>query len=105
MIPQPGRRATGGCSSPKHGCRQGHTVFARLERVGKDELFLPGAALYGRTFLINSLSAGYIYDFLHLGTLRLGLGGLISAYSYSYELNGSYGYRPTSYMVFMRARL
>ena len=83
----------------------GHTVFARLERVGKDELFLPGAALDGHTFLINSLTAGYIYDFLHVGTLRLGLGGLISTYSYSSELNNTYGYRPTSYMVFMRARL
>lgn len=83
----------------------GHTVFARLERVGKDELFLPGAALYGRMFLINSLTVGYIYDFLHLGTLRLGLGGLISTYGYTSELNATYGYRPTSYMVFIRARL
>jgi hypothetical protein len=82
-----------------------HTVFARLERVGKDELFLPGTALFGRTFIVNKLSVGYICDFVHWDALNLGLGGLISTYSYPAELNASYGYRPTSFMVFVRARL
>jgi hypothetical protein len=81
------------------------TLFARLERVGKDELFLPGAALYGRIFTINALSLGYIRDFLRYGALNLGVGGLVSSYSYSAQLNPSYGYRPTSFMVFVRARL
>jgi hypothetical protein len=82
-----------------------HTVFARLERVGKDELFLPESALFGRTFIINKLTVGYIHDFVHWAALSLGLGGLISTYSYPAELNTSYGYRPTSFMVFARARL
>jgi hypothetical protein len=82
-----------------------HTVFARLERVGKDELFLPGSELFGRTFVVNKLTLGYICDFVHWGALNLGLGGLISTYSYPAELNASYGYRPTSFMVFARARL
>jgi hypothetical protein len=82
-----------------------NTVFARLERVDKDELFLPGAPLYGQTFIINSLSVGYIHDFIRLGALDLGLGGLVSTYAYTATLNPSYGYRPTSFMVFARARL
>jgi hypothetical protein len=82
-----------------------HTLFGRLERVVKDELFLPGAALSGRSFTINTLSLGYIRDFARLGALDLGLGGLISTYSYPSTLNAAYGSRPTSFMVFVRARL
>ena len=82
-----------------------HTLFGRLERVAKDELFLPGAALNGRSFAISKLSLGYIRDFARLGALDLGLGGLISTYSYPSTLNAAYGSRPTSFMVFVRARL
>jgi hypothetical protein len=82
-----------------------HTLFGRLERVAKDELFLPGAALYGHSFTINKLSLGYIRDLAHLGALDLGLGGLISTYSYPSTLNAAYGSGPTSFMVFVRARL
>jgi hypothetical protein len=82
-----------------------HTVFARAERVGKDELFLPGQPLYGPTYTIEKLSVGYIHDFVRAGALDLGLGGLVSTYSYPAALNSAYGYRPTSFMVFLRARL
>jgi hypothetical protein len=82
-----------------------HTLFARVERVGKDDLFLPGMPLYGRLFTIEKLSVGYIHDFVHWNALNLGVGGLVSTYSFPGELNSSYGYRPTSFMVFARARL
>ena len=82
-----------------------HTLFARAERVGKDELFLPDEPLYGHTFTIEKLSVGYIYDFLRFSSLSLGLGGLLSTYSFPSALNATYGYRPTSFMVFVRARL
>jgi hypothetical protein len=82
-----------------------HSVFGRLERVGKDDLFLPGTMLYSQVFTIEKLSLGYIYDFAHWSALSLGLGGLISTYSFPAALNSSYGDRPTSFMVFMRARL
>jgi hypothetical protein len=81
------------------------TVFARAERVAKDELFLPGAALYGENFTVEKLSVGYIYDFLHLEALTVGVGGLASTYSFPAALNTTYGYRPTSWMLFVRARL
>jgi hypothetical protein len=82
-----------------------HTLFARFERVGKDELFLPGEPLFGPTFTIEKLSLGYLYDFLHWDALNLGLGGLVSLYSYPSALNVAYGSSPTSFMVFLRARL
>jgi hypothetical protein len=82
-----------------------HTVFVRFERVGKDELFLAGAPLDGRSFTINKVSLGYIRDLVHTGPLDLGLGGLLSAYSYPAALDATYGSHPTSFMVFVRARL
>ncbi len=81
------------------------TLFGRLERVAKDELFLPGAPLYGESFTVEKLSLGYIYDFLERGALSVGIGGLASTYNYPATLNPAYGYRPTSYMLFLRVRL
>ena len=81
------------------------TLFGRAERVAKDELFLPGTAFFGESFRIEKLSLGYIFDFTHVSALTLGVGGLASTYSYSAALNPAYGSRPTSYMLFVRARL
>jgi hypothetical protein len=81
------------------------TLFGRAERVPKDELFLPGAPLYGEAFTINKLTLGYIYDFARLGSVSFGVGGLASQYSFPPALNATYGYRPTSFMLFGRARL
>ncbi len=81
------------------------TVFARYEHVAKDELFLPGAPLYGRSFTIQKLSLGGVYDFAQLAGVKFGVGGLVSAYAYPATLDASYGAHPGSFMVFMRARL
>jgi hypothetical protein len=81
------------------------TLFGRAEHVAKDELFLPGAPLYGESFMVNALSLGYIYDFLQLGAASFGVGGLVSSYGLPAALDAAYGYRPTSFMVFMRVRL
>jgi hypothetical protein len=81
------------------------TLFGRAERVAKDELFLAGAPLAGETFTVEKLSLGYVYDFLQREALSVGIGGLASTYSYPATLNAAYGYRPTSYMLFVRARL
>jgi hypothetical protein len=82
-----------------------HTFFARTERVAKDELFVPGQALYGPTFTINSLTIGYTYDFMRFGPIRLGIGGLMSLYRYPSELDSAYGEGPVSYMLFTRVKL
>ena len=85
--------------------RTAHSLFARDQHVGKDELFLPDQPLYGRTFTIQKLSLGYVYDFARLAGMRLGMGALVSTYEYPYSLTASYGARPRSFMVFIRARL
>lgn len=54
------------------------TLFGRAERVAKDELFLPGTALFGESFTVNKLSLGYIFDFARVQALTLGAGGLAS---------------------------
>jgi hypothetical protein len=82
-----------------------HTFFGRAERVAKDELFLPGELLFGRPFTINSLSLGYIEDFFRRANLRIGVGGLMTGYRYPHVLDESYGNRPVSYLLFLRARL
>jgi hypothetical protein len=81
------------------------TLFARYEHVAKDELFLPDQPLYGRTFTIQKLSVGGVYDFAQLAGIRLGVGALVSAYDYPASLKANYGSHPSSFMVFLRARL
>jgi len=82
-----------------------HTVFARAERVGKDELFTPGQPLYGPVYPIAALSVGYVYDFAMLGPARLGVGALGTAYHYPSLLDPAYGKGPVSYLLFARLRL
>jgi hypothetical protein len=82
-----------------------HTFFGRAERVAKDDLFLPGQPLYGRTFSIDSLSLGYIYDFTHVEQARIGVGGLVTAYRYPALLDVAYGVGPISFMLFVRIKL
>ncbi len=82
-----------------------HTWFGRLERVQNDELFDAGDSLYGRTFDVNKLSLGYIYDFARLGRAAIGIGGLVSAYKLPGELHDSYGADPLSAMLFLRMKL
>ena len=82
-----------------------HTLFARAERVGKDDLFLSGAPLSGETFTVKKLTVGYVFDVARCGAASCGVGALLSEYSYPPALDPSYGYRPTSFMLFLRAQL
>jgi hypothetical protein len=82
-----------------------HTVFARAERVAKDDLFLSGAPLYGETFTVNKLTVGYVFDFARFGAASCGVGALLSEYSHAQALNSVYGTRPTSFMLFARMKL
>jgi len=84
---------------------QRHTIFGRAEVVGKDELFLPGRALYGQAFTVDALSLGYLYDFAGWGRLRLGAGAMVTGYRFASALDSTYGAAPVSYLLFVRARL
>lgn len=87
-----------------YALRATHTVFGRLERVENDALFLEGEPLHERAFRIDKLSLGYIYDLPKFGGIKWGAGGLVSGYALPGDLKLVYGARPTSYMVFVRAK-
>ncbi len=82
-----------------------HTVFGRVERTDKDELFPEGGPLAGETFTVGKMSFGYIHDFLRAPHLRAGLGGLGSVALVPAPLKPTYGGTPLSAMVFLRLRL
>jgi hypothetical protein len=81
-----------------------HALFGRYEQIGKDEPSSRASRCTARRSRSRSFK-WLIYDFLHIDGLSLGLGGLVSTYSYAAALNSAYGARPTSFMVFARARL
>jgi hypothetical protein len=82
-----------------------HTVFARAERAGKNELFAEDSPLAGQTFNVGKLSLGYVYD-VPLGKhLKAGIGGLVSRYRIPGSLDSTYGSDPTSYMLFARLKI
>jgi hypothetical protein len=82
-----------------------HTVFGRLEHVGKNELFLSGSPFDGQTFQVSKLSAGYIYDFPTQYHLKMGVGGLVSGYALPGALRETYGDHPVSCMLFARIKI
>lgn len=81
-----------------------HTTFARLERVEKNELFLPGDPRHHDVFRVYKLSLGYIYDIPAAKHLTFGLGGLVSGYSIPSDLDSVYR-NPASYMIVARLKI
>jgi len=82
-----------------------HTVFARLEQVEKDELFLEPDPLAGRVFSVGELTAGYRYDFVRGDRGALGLGAAGTLSWVPEDARGAYGDHPTAVVVFLRAAL
>jgi len=82
-----------------------HTVFGRIEHTEKDELFGDGEALHDQTFGIAKFSLGYVYDIPVTQHVKLGIGGVGSAYAFGSELEPFYGSSPLSGTVFVRAKL
>ncbi len=82
-----------------------HTVFGRVERTGKDDLFEPGTPLSGETFSVGEATLGYVYNFLTATHLRAGLGGLTTVAFVPAALKSAYGETPLSAMVFLRLGL
>jgi hypothetical protein len=81
-----------------------HSIFGRVERVDKSELFHEGP-LEGRAFVVNKASLGYLYDFAQWRRTQWGVGALASAYAIPAELKPSYGGTPTSFMLFARVKI
>jgi hypothetical protein len=83
---------------------QMHTLFARAERMDKNELFPMGDVRAEETFRIGKLTLGYVHDFLRDSHFKIGVGGLVSRYSLPGGLASSYG-NPTSFMLFARVKI
>jgi len=78
------------------------TVFARAERVGKNELFEEGSPLHGRIFTVDKLSIGGVHELAKTGFGTIGLGATYSLHWIPDELKASYGDRPQAWLVFLR---
>ena len=82
-----------------------HTVFGRVERVDKDELFAAGDPLLGQSFTVNKVGLGYIYDFAQWKRSQWGVGALGSVHLLPAGLKPAYGGTPGSFMLFARVKL
>ena len=82
-----------------------HTIFARVERVEKDELFLAPDPRDGETFTVGELTAGYRCDLLRSGHTTVGLGASGTVSEVPSELRDAYGDTPLSVLVFLHAAL
>jgi hypothetical protein len=80
-------------------------VFARLEQVEKDELFVEPDPLAGRVLSVGELTAGYRYDFVRGDRGALGLGAAGTLSWVPEDARGAYGDHPTAVVVFLRAAL
>jgi hypothetical protein len=78
------------------------TVFARAERVGKNELFEEGAPLSDRVFTVRKFSVGGVRDFAVTAVGTFGLGASYSVHDIPNDLETVYGHWPDSWLVFLR---
>jgi hypothetical protein len=77
-----------------------HTIFARAERVQKDELFQAPDPRAGQVFNVGEFTAGYRYDFWRGAHVATGLGALGTLAVIPGDLRGAYGTNPSSVLVF-----
>ena len=84
--------------------RKVHTLFGRVERVDKDELFDSGPQA-GSVFTVNQLSFGYIYDFASWKHSQWGVGAVGSLGVVPAALKPVYGSAPASFMLFARVKI
>jgi hypothetical protein len=82
-----------------------HTVFARFESAGKDELFPPTDARHGTVYAVRRASVGYVVDLPFQGMARTGIGVNSSLMSVPSDLKASYGNAPWGIAMFLRVRI
>gem|GEM_PF-3313682 len=102
---QPGTTTDGWLLESAFQIGNKYTLFGRLERVENSELFAENDPMHGQVFKVGKLSLGSIYDFARFNHTKIGIGALVSRYAVPNALHGIYGSDPTSFMVFVRARL
>jgi hypothetical protein len=82
-----------------------HTLFSRIERVEKDELFTEGDPLHGDKFTVNKITFGYIYDLPAWKHMKWGIGASYDINIIPDKMKPSYGKNPAGYMLFVRLKL
>jgi hypothetical protein len=82
-----------------------HTLFARVERVQKDELFPAPDPRAGVIFDVGELTAGYRFDFLRQGPVGLGVGAAGTLVRVPGTLRDAYGSSPAAGLLFLHALL
>jgi hypothetical protein len=82
--------------------KKNNYVFARLELVDKDELFLNEPAL--PTLRIGGFTFGGARDLVQSRLWKLALGGDVTFYSKPASLDAAYGRNPVSFQIFVRLR-
>jgi hypothetical protein len=82
--------------------KKNNYVFARLELVDKDELFLNEPAL--PTFRIGGFTFGGARDLVQRRLWKLAFGGDVTFYSKPASLDAAYGRNPVSFQIFVRLR-
>ena len=82
-----------------------HTLFARVENVQKDELFLPPSPFDGQVFRVSEATLGYVYDIPVSRHLALGLGAQGTLNLVPSTIKFAYGDDPTGFMPFVRLKV
>ena len=85
--------------------REKHTLFGRVERVEKNELFPEGDPRDGQVFDVGEVTVGYRFDFLRSTHAALGIGALGSVSIVPRAIEDAYDNNPTSGMLFAHAEL
>lgn len=82
--------------------KRDYTLFGRVERVEKDELFPERA---GHTaYTINKLTVGGVKNIAAKRDTEIGVGASVSTYSFPSALKADYGSSPVSFNLFLRLR-
>jgi hypothetical protein len=88
------------------GFARWHTVYARLEYAGKDELFPPGDPRHSTVYDVTRGTIGYIFDLPLAAPFRMGFGLSGSLMSLPGSLREAYGgTHPGAVAAFLRVRL
>jgi hypothetical protein len=82
-----------------------HTVYGRVERAQKDELFPPPDPRHATVYGVGRLTLGYIFDLPVETPFRMGLGVSASLMGLPSELHEAYGSSPRGFMTFFRMLL
>lgn len=85
--------------------RKDTIVFARIESVGKDDLFNEASALHHRVFTVSKLGLGAVHELRDLWRGRIGVGVVYNRHATPDIIDLFYSDDPESWLVFARWKL